>query len=199
MDATPNSAPELAARILGGDATAESQLVERYDRPIRLILLKRTRNPQLAGDLAQDTFVLAIQKLRAGELRNPEALPAFLRQIAVNLSIEHFRKEKRYVSSDDGIISLQMPHRDRKAEHVDRREIRKLLENVLSQLAQPRDREVLRRFYLLDEDKPRICSDLDLSAAHFDRVLYRAKQRMRALIDNQANLKSTLFAGLFDG
>ena len=199
MDATPNSASDLATRILKGDGSAESQLVERYARPVKLILLKRTRDPQLTADLTQDTFVIALQKLRAGELRNPEALAAFLRQIAINLSIEHYRREKRYVSNGGGINSPQVPHIDQKAEQMDRHQARRALEEVLSELAMPRDREILRRFYLLEEEKSRICGALDLSAVHFDRVLYRAKQRMRNLIKQRKDIETLLFGGLFDG
>lgn len=76
---------------------------------------------------------------------------------------------------------------------------RDLLLEVLDQLSIPRDRELLRRFYLQDEDKEAICSDLGLSAQHFDRVLYRARQRMRDLIEEQKGLRSLLFGGLLDG
>lgn len=189
----------LVQRITAQDAVAESELVDRYQRGLRLILLKRTGNPQLAQDLCQDTFVIALKKLRAGELRKPEALAGFLRQIAVNLSIEHFRKEKRYVHQDDGIIELQTPHIERKAERIDRAQVRTMLDEALDELAQPRDREILKRFYLLDEDKSSICSALELSAAHFDRVLYRAKQRMRSLIQQRPELKNLLFGSLSDG
>jgi len=190
---------ELAHRIQSGDQHAELVLVERFARPVRLILLKRTSDPQLASDLAQDTFVIVINALRQGKLHSAKALPAFIRQTAINLSIEHFRKEKRYVRQDDEIIQLQAPHVDHKAEQVDRQHARTLLEAALEQLAQPRDREILHRFYLLDEEKPQICDALELSTAHFDRVLYRAKQRMRELLRDNLELKSLLFGGLSDG
>lgn len=190
---------QLATRIGQGDAKAESELVERYSTGVKLILLKKTGNRQLAKDLSQDTFIIALKKLRAGEVRNPAALAAFLRQTAVNLSIEHFRKEKRYVHQESGIIALQTPHIDKKAEHVDRQHAGKLLATTIQELANSRDREILQRFYLLDEEKPQICAALELSAAHFDRVLYRAKQRMRKLIMESTELKSLLFGSLFDG
>ena len=166
---------------------------------MKLILLKRTGDHQLSKDLSQDTFIIALQKLRAGKVRKPESLAAFLRQTAVNLSIEHYRKEKRYIYQEDGIIALQTPHIYKKAEHVDRQHAAKLLETTIQELANSRDREILQRFYLLDEDKPQICSALELSAAHFDRVLYRAKQRMRKLITERTELKNLLFGSLFDG
>jgi len=189
----------LAERIFNGDAAAESELVERFQNGLRIMLLKRTSNPQLAQDLCQDTFVITLKKLRADELRNHDALAGFIRQIAVNLSIEHYRKEKRYVHQDDERIALRTPHKDNKADRIDEKRHRSVLNAALEELGQDRDREILKRFYLLDEDKPEICSVLDLSPAHFDRVLYRAKQRMQKMIEKNTELKSVLFGSLFDG
>lgn len=199
MDSQTEIAKKIAVRIREGDAVAESELVERYSAGIKLVLLTRTGNSQLAKDLCQDTFIIALQKLRAGEVRKPASLVAFLRQTAVNLSIEHYRKEKRYIHQQDEIISLRTAHIDNKAERIDHQHARMLLEGVIKQLARTRDRDILQRFYLLEQAKPQICSALDLSAAHFDRVLYRARQRMRELIDQQSELKTLLFGSLFDG
>lgn len=198
MTSETSQSLDLVRRISLQDQAAETDLVNTYERGIKLILFKRTGDTHLAQDLCQDTFVIALRKLRAGELRNPEALAGFLRQIAVNLSIEHFRKEKRYVHQDDGIISLRTPHIERKSAAIDRASSRAILDSALDDLAQPRDREILRRFYLLDEGKDSICAALELSAAHFDRVLYRAKQRMRGLLQQRPDLKDLLFGCLFD-
>jgi RNA polymerase sigma-70 factor (ECF subfamily) len=190
---------ELVARIEGGEPEAETELVRRYANGLKLILLKRTGNAHLSNDLVQETLVVTLRRLRAGELKKPESLPAFIRQTAINISIDHFRREKRYVQQTDEIISLHNAHRDYKVERLDGRRVRELLEKTLDQLSVPRDRELLRRYYLLDEDKSQICRDLDLSAAHFDRVLYRAKQRMRELISREKGLKSLLLGGVFSG
>ena len=199
MRVEAEQALDLANRIEAGDGVAESELIQRYEKVIKLILLKRTGSAQLANDLCQDTFVVALRRLRAGELRKPQGLSAFIRQTAVNISIDHYRKEKRYVHQDDGTISLHHTHIDHKARGIDNQTMRAVLEITLDQLAMSRDREILRRFYLADEDKDKICEDLQLSSTHFDRVLYRARQRMRILINQQKGLKALLFRGLFDG
>lgn len=188
----------VVERIERGDRAAEAELVARYARGVRLILLKRTGDTQVASDLCQETFFVVIRKLRARELRDPLKLAAFVNQVAVNLSIEHFRKESRFVRSPDGIIGLEAPHTDKYGEQVDFEAASAQLQGVLRQLAIDRDREILRRYYLSDDDKAVICRDLDLSPTHFDRVLYRAKQRMRELIDRHAELKALLFGGLLD-
>jgi len=198
LESQAEIAKNLAERIGAGDAAAETELFERYSTGIRLILFKRTANRQLSSDLCQDTFIIALQKLRAGQLQKPESLVAFLRQTAVNLSIEHYRKERRYIHQEDGIISIQTAPRDRKAERIDHQHARTLLNEVIAKLAQDRDRAILHRFYLLDQDKTQICAALDLSAAHFDRVLYRAKKRMCEMIGKQPELKSLLYGSLCD-
>jgi RNA polymerase sigma-70 factor (ECF subfamily) len=188
----------VVERIGHGDRGAEAELVSQYARGVRLILLKRTGDPQAANDLSQDTFMVVIRKLRAQELRDASRLAAFINQVAVNLSIEHFRKERRFVRSPDGIIGLNDAHIERNGEQVDFEAARSQLQGVLRELAKDRDREILRRFYLSDDDKDVICRDLELSPIHFDRVLYRAKQRMRVLIERHPELKSLLFGGLLD-
>jgi RNA polymerase sigma-70 factor (ECF subfamily) len=189
---------DLVSRIEAGDRVAEVELFEQYGSGIRLILLKRTGNAQLASDLCQDTFVVALRKLRAGEIRNRRSVAAFVRQIAVNISIDYYRKERRYVHPRDGIISLPLSHKDRQSNEIDEQTVRMAIERALEQLAVPRDREVLRRFYLADEDKDQICRDLQLSATHFDKVLYRARRRMRELINQHPRLKELLIGGLHD-
>jgi RNA polymerase sigma-70 factor (ECF subfamily) len=189
---------ELVERIAKGDRVAESELIAHYTRGVRLILLKRTGDRQLASDLCQDTFIVMLRKLRAGELRNSECLPAFISRTAVNISIQYYRKEKRYVHSVDGIIGMNSAHSDNKGSFLDSRTTRLKLEEALNQLTVSRDREILRRFYLSDDDKEAICRNLELTPAHFDRVLYRAKQRMREIIDQQEGLKALLFGSLLD-
>lgn len=188
----------LVARIERGDRQAEDELISRYARGVRLILLKRTGDPQVAKDLGQDTFVVVIRKLRARELRDAAKLASFINRVAVNISIDYFRKERRFVRSPDGIIGLNAPHIDRQDKELDFDAARAQLKGVLKKLVIGRDREILWRFYLSDDDKQAICRDLGLSAAHFDRVLYRAKQRMRKLINQQPGLKTYLFEGLLD-
>lgn len=189
---------DLVRRIETGDLPAESEFVRRYIRCVRRILIKRTASTQLANDLCQDTFVIALRKLRAGELENPRCLGAFVRQIASNVSIEYFRREKRYVHRDDATMAALVAHRDFKGNCIDKQTTRLALDDIIGQLPVARDREILCRFYLDDENKDQICKDLHLSSAHFDRVLYRARGRMRRLIMSEKGLKAKLCAALRD-
>jgi RNA polymerase sigma-70 factor (ECF subfamily) len=98
--ARAGTAAALALRIRAGDAAAESELVERYSRGVRFLLSELTRNPARVDDLYQETFRLVLEKVRAGELREAEKLPGFIRQIAKNLFVADCRKAMRRGTED---------------------------------------------------------------------------------------------------
>jgi RNA polymerase sigma-70 factor, ECF subfamily len=55
-----------------------------------------------------------------------------------------------------------------------------MVRRLLQEMSE-RDRQILYRFYIAEEDKDRICADLQLSSLHFNRVLHRARERYRDL------------------
>ena len=59
------------------------------------------------------------------------------------------------------------------------------MRRVLAELKNDRDREILSRYYIADEAKEDICRDLELSDLHFNRVLFRARQRYRELFERR--------------
>ena len=77
--------PTLVARITQGDAGAEDQLVRWFHPRIRLIAAGRLRGADAAQDVAQDTIVAVLEAVRAGRVREPAHLPAFVFGIATNL------------------------------------------------------------------------------------------------------------------
>jgi RNA polymerase sigma-70 factor (ECF subfamily) len=174
---------DLARRIGRGDRSAEQELVERYGRALLYLLKRRTRDPELALDLRQDAFRIAIEKLRAAELAEPERIAAYLRGIALNLVIGDARKNvRRQTTADSDAVELIADQGDGPAEEVSREQVRQAVRALLEELPVARDREILIRVYLEDEDKDSICARLGVDSAHFNRVLFRAKQRFRELL-----------------
>lgn len=68
------------------DRIAFTELVRRREGWLRALLRKLCGDPQLADDLAQETFLRAWQRL--ARLREPRAFGAWLRRLAVNLFID---------------------------------------------------------------------------------------------------------------
>lgn len=177
------AATNLVRRIASGDRTAETDMVQRYSRGLLYVLRRRTSDHSLAADLVQDTFCIAIERLRKGPIDQPESLAAFLYSTARNLLIAHQRKEWRRatVVDSDAVSAIPdesySPYRD-----VSRAQNTKLVRQLLNELPVERDRELLERLYVQDQDKEEICRALGLDSLHFNRVLHRAKQRFRQLL-----------------
>ena len=49
----------------------------------------------------------------------------------------------------------------------------------MSELNVERDRQLLSAYFFEGKDKEELCKDLDLSTEHFDKVLHRAKSRLK--------------------
>ncbi|RPH53578.1 hypothetical protein EHM82_08215, partial [bacterium] len=99
---------DLVARIQAGDRRAEERTVELYGRAVALLLDRHTNGRPEAEDLFQDTFRTALEKLRRGELREPDKLPGFLAGIARSLAIEHYRKTARRKTEPDSDALLDV-------------------------------------------------------------------------------------------
>jgi RNA polymerase sigma-70 factor (ECF subfamily) len=82
-----------------GDRGAFEELVRRRQSFIRSLLRRLCRNPALADDLAQETFLQAWKQIRA--LRSAGAFGGWLRQIAVNAWLQHARGSEPFTELID--------------------------------------------------------------------------------------------------
>lgn len=177
-------AADLVARIGRGARDAEEAMIRRYSDGLLYLLKRRTRDPELALDLRQDTFQIAIEKLRTSRLEEPERLAAYLRGVALNLWIAQQRKAARRATDVDSDAVDAAPDNQGRGpfDNVSREQVRDAVGTLLRELGTPRDREILTRLYIQEQDKDAICAALGVDATHFNRVLFRAKQRFRELL-----------------
>jgi len=149
---------------------------------VAILLDRHTNGRPEAEDLFQDTFRLVIEKLRRGELREPAKLPGFLAQIARSITIEHYRKaQRRKTDPDSDAIAEVEASGSGPLSELMTREDAGLVRQVIRELGTERDRDILLRFYIAEEDKERIKEDFGLSSLQFNRVLHRARERYRDL------------------
>lgn len=171
----------LVERILSGDSSAEAEMVKRYQKGLGVMLFNRSRDRYLAEDVAQETWVLVLNKLRSDKLRDRRRLAAFIIQIAKNQLIMRQRSQKNHGSVDEeGSDSLHDTKLSPEQE-LGRAQLGQSVTTMLDELKVDRDREMLRRFYLIGDEKDQLCEEFELTPAHFDRVLYRARERFKSL------------------
>jgi RNA polymerase sigma factor (sigma-70 family) len=98
----------VVACAIAGDDAAFGELVRRREGQIRNLLRRLCRDPALADDLSQNTFVQAWRGLKT--LKAPGAFGAWLRTLAVNVWLQHARTRK---SQSDVTADGQLPERGR--------------------------------------------------------------------------------------
>jgi RNA polymerase sigma-70 factor (ECF subfamily) len=178
------AATALVKLVKGGDRGAEAEMVERYSRGLRYLLRRKTRDVELAEDFLQETWAIALVKIRGNGLDNPGRLAGYLCGIANNLALGEIRRVSRQRTSvNSEIVELIPDESSNPFRHVSRAEVCKLVHGFLDDLKKDRDREILKRFYVREEDKESICRRLDVDGVHFNRVLYRARQRLKVAIE----------------
>jgi RNA polymerase sigma-70 factor (ECF subfamily) len=177
-------AADIVRRISAGDRAAEAEMVRRYARGLAYVLRRRTSDRELAEDLAQETFRIAIERLRGGgKIDKPEALAAFLYGTGRNLVIAHQRKElRRHTLPDSEAVERVADEARGPYDDVAEEQDAALVRRLLDEMTVARDREILRRVYVQDQDKDEICRELGLDSLHFNRVLHRARQRFGELL-----------------
>ncbi len=185
----PLESGEIALRISDGDRAAETELFSRYAPVLVRLLRYWSGSASAAQDLLQETFLIALLKVRGGEPRNPGRLAAYLRGLAHNLAREHVRRRNRRgrIEGELDVAPERGDERERDplGELLRHEDSRRLL-SALGGLDSARDREVLRRFYLAEQDKATICLELGIPDRHFKRVVFRARQRLRRILEQGA-------------
>lgn len=178
------AATELVKLVKRGDRGAEAAMIQRYSRGLRFLLRRKTRDPELAEDFLQETWAIALVKIRGDGLDNPGRLAGYLCGIANNLALGELRRVNRQRTSiNSEIVDLIPDESSNPFRHVSRAEVCKLVHGLLDDLRKERDREILKRFYVWEEDKQSICNGLGVDSVHFNRVLYRARQRLKSSIE----------------
>jgi RNA polymerase sigma-70 factor (ECF subfamily) len=98
---------DVVLRARSGQETAYRELIRRYERPVFALLFRMVRDRELAEDLAQETFVKA---LNAIDSYRPEfKFSSWIFKIANNAAIDHLRRRELDTLSLDGSPHAETP------------------------------------------------------------------------------------------
>ena len=172
---------ELVGRIHSGRTDGMAELYHLFSKGIRFYLCRQL-GPQDLDDKIHDTFVVVVQAIRRGELREPQRLMGFVRtivrrQVAAHIDkVVHNRREQMDMEST---VRVADP-RGNPEEAAISQQREDLIRRILAQLAD-RDREILTRFYLREQSQEQICTEMALSETQFRLLKSRAKARFGEL------------------
>jgi RNA polymerase sigma-70 factor (ECF subfamily) len=188
MELAHDSPAALVDRIRTGDRQAEDELVQRFSGGVVFVIRQSVKDSALAQDLYQESFRILLEKIRAGDIREPDRLAGFICAVVRNLVITHYRKASHQPVTGQPEFEPPSPAVNQ-LDQLLKDEAATLARRVLAELPSERDRKVLYRLYIAEDDKEKICQDLGLTSLLFNQVVFRARERFRRLFEERARKK----------
>lgn len=160
-----------------------NEFIKQHYTGLYTLLHRRIRDPNITQEILNDAIAMAIVHSRAGRVSDPKRMAGYVYRVALNL----YRNHRREYANRPGMHATgedidQLPAQRATEEAAMDSSIVRQIKSIIDSLPTARDREIVTRFYLNEEDKADICASMGLSALHFDRVVFRARQRMRSLM-----------------
>lgn len=171
----------LVRRIEAGDPNGMEQLYRLFSKGIRFYLCRQLGSQEL-DDRLHDTFLIVVQAIRRGELREPDRLMGFVRTVVrrqvaayIDQAVQS-RRQFQDLESGDSVSDTNAGPEDTAIA----RQKAEIMESILRGISR-RDREILTRFYLLEQPQAQICSEMKLTETQFRLLKSRAKARFGEL------------------
>lgn len=171
----------LVEQIRSNDPQGVEKLYGVFEKGIKFTL-RRQLGTQEVDDKVHDVFLVVLQAIQNGGLREPERLMGFVHTVVRRQVASHIDES---VQARREQTSLEATHTvPDVASSPEQRAIQKqksgIMRAVLDELSD-RDREVLTRFYLREESQEEICDAMNLSETQFRLLKSRAKTRFGEL------------------
>ncbi len=185
MDQEGPDDAELARRIAAAgeriDSEAEAELYRRLAPRVRLYGLRHLRDPHAAHDLVQQVLLMALERLRAGKLREPEKIASFVlgmcRMTVLEIRRGTWRRERLLETYGQAAQAVAAP--EPLALDAGR------LAECLQALAE-RERSVVSLTFLAEKPGDEVAKALGLSAGNVRVIRHRALGKLRECMGLQA-------------
>jgi len=173
----------IVANIRRGDRPMEVVFFQRYYAGVKRHLARYIHNTSHAEDIAHDALLTVLLRLRNKSIEQPQFLDRFVYQTAKFSYYSWLRRP----ANQPGLFEPLAEHQDPMdtEQQFLRAEQRRLLLVLIGTLRVERDREILRRAYIHDETKLATCEALALTTSHFDRIIFRARERLKHRLELQ--------------
>ena len=173
---------EIVAMIVAGNRLGGEALYGSFHRGMRFIASRYC--PQHADDCVHDTVIEVIQQIQKGQINDAAALPGYIRTIlkrtCFNKSTQTARQQGRG-GDPEAVLQITADTRANAHSELERQERVVAMQRGLGRL-NPRQREVLKRFYLDEETSDVICAEMNLTETQFRLLKSRSKQQLEQTV-----------------
>ena len=169
---------ELVKAILNGKKYLLTELVKRYERPVRAVALDVLGDYHSATDVSQDAFVKAYEQL--AKLRKPEAFGPWLMKITRRCALDSVRRKPKETRLETKITAaIENPNG-----RLDEDKQRLLAAVVKLPVA---EKQVVMLRYFGGNSVDDVAKILGRSTGTVTKQLSRARIRLRKIIERSEN------------
>lgn len=174
---------DAVSAVKSGDNSAYEKLYDEFYEPLRFYIAKRIGSVEDAKDLAQDTFVRALEKI--GDLKSPEAFKVWLYKIANNITNAYFKESGRYSNYEtseelESVLEqaqeyaepMYVPH-----DYLDNKETQREVREAIDSLS-PERRSALIMFYYENMKMKDIAATMDINENAVAHRLTEARKQI---------------------
>ncbi len=182
---------EIVALAREGREAAYRELIRRYERPVFSLILRMVRDRQLAEDLAQETFIKALNAIAT--YRPEFKFSSWIFKIANNAAIDHLRRREVDTLSLDGspnatsqddieATALQVGDKgETPLAELEARELGTAIEKAIGQL-RPEYRSCIMLRHVEGLAYEEIAQLLDLPLGTVKTYIHRARHELRGML-----------------
>ncbi len=143
---------ELVSLYKVGNEEAFEELVERHKSRVYTSIYLIVKDRYLAEDILQETFIKAIKTIQRGKYNEEGKYLPWIMRIAHNLSVDHFRKNKRFptVVMEDGsrvFNSLEFSEESYETTQI-KNEVQSKVRDLIQQLPESQKQVLIMRHYM---------------------------------------------------
>lgn len=181
---------DLVAKISAGDPVSMEYLYGTMRTRLRPYVGRRIGYHD-ADDRLHDIYIITVNAIRSGDLRDPRCLFGFIAGVARNQCVEHVKAcVRRRQQEDVGSMDLRDCKYDPEQAAIEGERFEHAM-RVLRAIPK-RDRDVLDRFYLQDQSPGHICLEMNLTPNQFKNIKHRAKRIFTEMSKQAAKKKRPL-------
>ena len=158
-----------------GDQAAWNELVRRFAHPVMAVIRSYRLAPADAEDVYQTVWLKLVEHLDS--LRDPEALPGWLRSTTMHECIRQIERRRRTVPVDPQSDEAVQPSADDIEAAAIRAELRVALRDGLAELSE--EDQALLRLYALAEPYKNVSELLQMKTGSIGPTLGRSLARLR--------------------
>jgi len=170
--------------VLQGQRTAYAVLVTRYQQYVYTLAMRHVNNRELAEELSQDVFLKAYRFL--ADYKGTGKFSTWLYTIVRTTCLSHLRKDQNaaILLAEDQILLLPNQQSANTIDRLEQQTQKQLLEVAIKQLPEV-DAQIITLFYLAEQSVEEIGIILGLTASNIKVRLYRARQKLKEILERK--------------